>query len=469
MCLPCVCIHIFLIEEDTDTIFDSLKAILFLGNIAFVENNDADGGCSVSGDSEYYLNEASRLLGYTPLELSTSLTIRTIHVRGEVTIVPLSVDKANDTRNAFSKEIYGRLFAQIVAQANLSLAFAENEDTRRENAQKGKHSKRRMSIDGQHVLSIGLLDIFGFEIFTSNSFEQLCINYGNEKLQQYFLHYVLKKEQETYESEGIEVEKVVPIDNEDVLHLLESKPTGLFSLLDEELRLPQGSDVGFLKKVEKEHKGKSRFHRDFRMAADHFEIHHFAGKVQYSSDCFLEKNKDKVYDHLEVLLVESQRDSFKRIMLNHATSPPSTAAAGSSSHGNKNSGGGKGKSDTLASRFTGQLQDLVNVLHASEPHFVRCLKPNNAKSADIFDSEVVLRQLRYSGVLEVCANECSICILVIYIRAKCRQFKYERVDILPAEHWRTSTSYIDVSQIFPSRDYRACLITSCAAKKSCIN
>lgn len=208
----------------------------------------------------------------------------------------------------------------------------------------------------------------------------------------------MKKEQETYEAEGITVERVETLDNQDVLHLLESKPFGVFAILDEELKLPQGSDSGFIRKVEKEYKDKSsRFKRDFRMQNEQFEIHHFAGKVLYSASNFLDKNKDKMYDHLEALLMSSNINRFKEMMhLAGADILPST------SHSDKKSGVKHQRQlDTLASRFTGQLHQLINVLQESEPHFVRCIKPNNNKNPITFDTDLVLRQLRYSGVLEV--------------------------------------------------------------------
>jgi myosin heavy subunit len=231
-------------------IFNALKAILHMGNISF-EAAASGEGSHIEAAAETSLQQAAWLLGFSESALSGALLNRTLSVRGEVMVVPLNPAQAVDTRNAFSKEVYGRLFAQIVQQANKSLSFSASGASRSKIKEK--------------IVSIGLLDIFGFEIFVSNSFEQLCINYGNEKLQQYFINYVLKKEQETYEAEGIDVDKIETIDNEDILQFLEAKKTGLFALLDEELRLPRGSDSGFLKKVEKEHKEKTlRFRQDFR-------------------------------------------------------------------------------------------------------------------------------------------------------------------------------------------------------------
>lgn len=154
-----------------------------------------------------------------------------------------------------------------------------------------------------------------FLVFRCNSFEQLCINFANEKLQQYFLQFVLKKEQEIYDSEGVDVPKVIPRDNEDVLLLCEARGTGIFACLDEEVKIPRGTDAGFLNKIEGHHNKKtaeSRFFRDVKMAKTQFEIRHFAGVVRYESVGFLDKNKDKLYDHLEDLLSEAENPHFRR-------------------------------------------------------------------------------------------------------------------------------------------------------------
>jgi myosin heavy subunit len=172
------------------------------------------------------------------------------------------------------------------------------------------------------------------------------------------------------------------------------------------LKLPQGSDAGFIRKVEKEYKEKSsRFKRDFRMKNEQFEIHHFAGKVLYNATNFLDKNKDKVYEHLEALLTSSRSVRFNEMMQAGGDIIPSTISTGA---GGKSSGKHQRQVDTLASRFTGQLHQLITVLQESEPHFVRCIKPNNLKNPISFDTDLVLRQLRYSGVLEV--SSCSLCL-----------------------------------------------------------
>jgi myosin heavy subunit len=155
-------------------IFDALKAILYLGNLLFEEGQSSSGSCSIiSADTSHCLTSAADLLGFDENELIQALTTRTIHARGETMIKPLSIEQAQDTKNAFVKEIYGRLFSCIVTFANKSLAFSTSDHLNSENDQRAKSGKRRLSMQGGVILSIGLLDIFGFEIFTSNSFEQL--------------------------------------------------------------------------------------------------------------------------------------------------------------------------------------------------------------------------------------------------------------------------------------------------------
>lgn len=345
------------------------------------------------GDSRMALSEASSLLRMDLPSLEAALTQRTLSVRGERMHVPNSESAATDDRNALCKEVYGRLFCQIVEQANESLSISSSTDV--------ASSPVKCGTDN---LSIGLLDIFGFEIFVENSFEQLCINYANEKLQQYFIEFVLKKEQDVYDAEGIVFDRVTPMDNLDVLSMIESRQGGIFVLLDEELKVPKGSDLSFLKKVETQQTAKSsgRFRRDFRGPQELFEIKHFAGTVTYTVTNFMEKNRDKMHEHLEELLQSSASSLFRDTMLAHrpggAGSPaPLTSPKGKSS--NQTSG-------TIVSRFSKQLLDLMGLLGASQPHFVKCVKPNNSKSADLVDTDLVLRQLRYSGVLEVrgCRN-----------------------------------------------------------------
>eukprot|EP01031_Cornospumella_fuschlensis_P029410 gene29410-35499_t len=381
---------------DTQTLFSCLKAILLLGNIVFAEQaptNNIGYKASVIGNEFLPLvHNICSLFDLQEEEMCRSLTGRTMTLRGETTRIEFDIPQAQNAINALCKEIYGRLFSFIVYQANTSLQgdeFRSLGSLEAEDSRKGEG------------LSIGVLDIFGFEKFKLNSFEQLCINYANEKLHQYFITYVLKKEKDLYEAEGIESSFVTPIDNTDVLQLLEAKANGLFARLDDEVKLPKASDETFLKKLEGDHNNKQnpnrRFIREVKMAALQFEIRHFAGQIRYDCAGFLEKNRDKLYEHLEALLASSGNARFREFMTtdwSKADTEAGKAEAATSSLSSKNA------STTIATRFQNQLGSLMEVLDHSQPQFIKCIKPNNTKEPLEYEEELVLTQLRYSGVLE---------------------------------------------------------------------
>ena len=382
---------------DQWAVFDTLKAIVSLGNVIFdVDNGGTD--CHIKGESADILLAVAKLIGVEAQRLQMCLTIRTITVRGETMNVALDCSQAVQTRNAFAKEIYGRVFSHIVRKINMALQPSD---------QSASTSITRRPSD----LCIGLLDIFGFEIFERNSFEQLCINYANEKLQQYFLAYVIKKEQEVYTSEELNIVQVVPRDNEDVLRLLEGKPAGLLPRLDEEVKL-SGNDASYLRKIDRDHNTKAdskskdtadenrRFNRTIKTKPGHFEIRHFAGLVLYDSDGFVEKNKDKLHDHLESLIQEFSNEAIKKMLQEPKKLNVETSAKTVRRGSTMGAGSGSSDSPTLSARFQHQLHDLMSILSNSSAHFVRCIKPNNTKQADTLRPSLVLQQLRYSGVLE---------------------------------------------------------------------
>ncbi len=374
-----------LTDNDKDIIFGALKAILLLGNICFHEETFADGtGADIGTDYSGLLSGAAQILGLDYSMLRSRLISRSLTIRSETTQIKFLPVEAQDALNALCKEIYGRIFSYIVYQANKSLMPS----TSTTNSVESSPAK----------LSIGLLDIFGFEKFKSNSFEQLCINYANEKLHQYFISFVLKKEQELYIFEEVPFANVVPIDNSDVLSLFEHKQIGIFSRLDDEIKLPKCSDESFLKKVENDHNTKDptrRFVKDVKMPGMQFEIKHFAGTIRYDAIGFLEKNKDKLYDHLEEMLGKSCIPKFREIITTDWEAylacsssdeiPPVVQSVSTAS---------------ITTRFQGQLQRLVDILDHSQPHFIKCIKPNNNKQERVIEKDVVLQQLRYSGVLE---------------------------------------------------------------------
>jgi len=355
----------------------TVKGILFLGNTLFEDfSSDLGDGSRVTAYSKTYLAKAADCFGLDAVELQKALTVRSILVHGEKIDVLLTPKQAVDARNALAKEVYELLFKFLVAWSNVSLMPVEGVPA------------PGSANEGEAV--IGLLDIFGFEIFELNSLEQLSINFANEKLQQYFLDFVLKREQQTYEDEGVFVEKIEPLDNAEVLHLIEAPRVGIFHRLNDELKIPKPSDLNFLRMIVADYKiqhgaaaaeGKvPLLHTAVKMPATCFEILHFAGTVRYDCTNFVEKNKDKLYEHLADLLSTTTSEAFKKIL--QPLSEP------------------KGKNTTLLTNFQEQLGNLMHTLQISEPHFVRCVKSNNTKSPGVLDAAMTLEQLRYSGVLE---------------------------------------------------------------------
>ena len=264
---------------------------------------------------------------------------------------------------------------------------------------------------------IGVLDIFGFEIFEKNSFEQLCINFANEKLQQHFNAHTFKLEEEVYKAEKIKYSHVEFIDNQVVLDLIESRPNGLISTLDEEIIMPKATDSTFKEKMDQKHGGNKnpRYKQNLR-APNKFTVVHYAGDVEYQTDGFLDKNKDILYEGLLELMSCSSVD-FIASLFNEELK----LTQGGGDSGARGGGGGRGgrggarggasaggggasasRKVSLGSQFKGQLASLMDTLNSTNPHYIRCVKPNETKqpSRHAFTGMNVLRQLRYAGVFE---------------------------------------------------------------------
>ena len=374
-----------------------------------------DVAAALSEESIDLLMDVSDLLGVPMNQLRSCLLEKTLTIRSEVTTIPLDLNDAQDNRNALAKEIYARLFSQIVAQANQSLTSSFLHTTsssghhhhhhHHHHQLETKNSPVAVAAAGDDMV-IGLLDIFGFEKFKSNSFEQLCINYANEKLQQYFISYVFKHEQQLYVTEGIPEQHhpIIPIDlidNITIIQLLEGRPQGMFSRLDDELKLPKSSDENFLRKVDMDHNAKQQqqqqstssstgggvtsrsscFMKEPKMPKLQFEVRHFAGVIRYDAKGFLEKNRDKLNDELEGLLSSSMKSRFREIMITHGgvVGDNDTARQGIGNRGAAGSSSSSNNSRTLSSKFQSQLSALIGVLELSQPHFIKCIKTNNMK------------------------------------------------------------------------------------------
>ncbi|KAM7085090.1 unconventional myosin-VIIa isoform 3-T3 [Molossus nigricans] len=342
-----------------------LASILHLGNLQYeartFENLDA---CEVLFSPS--LATAASLLEVNPPDLMNCLTSRTLITRGETVSTPLSREQALDVRDAFVKGIYGRLFVWIVDKINAAIYKPPSQDV--------KNSRR----------SIGLLDIFGFENFAVNSFEQLCINFANEHLQQFFVRHVFKLEQEEYDLESIDWLHIEFTDNQEALDMIANKPMNIISLIDEESKFPKGTDTTMLHKLNSQHKLNSNYIPPKNNHETQFGINHFAGVVYYESQGFLEKNRDTLHGDI-IQLVHSSRNKFIKQIFQ------ADVAMGAET---------RKRSPTLSSQFKRSLELLMRTLGACQPFFVRCIKPNEFKKPMLFDRHLCVRQLRYSGMME---------------------------------------------------------------------
>ncbi|XP_073938581.1 unconventional myosin-VIIa isoform X2 [Castor canadensis] len=342
-----------------------LAAILHMGNLQYeartFENLDA---CEVLFSPS--LATAASLLEVNPPDLMSCLTSRTLITRGETVSTPLSREQALDVRDAFVKGIYGRLFVWIVDKINAAIYKPPSQEV--------KNTRR----------SIGLLDIFGFENFAVNSFEQLCINFANEHLQQFFVRHVFKLEQEEYNLESIDWLHIEFTDNQDALDMIANRPMNIISLIDEESKFPKGTDATMLHKLNSQHKVNPNYVPPKNSHETQFGIIHFAGVVYYETQGFLEKNRDTLHGDI-IQLVHSSRNKFIKQIFQ------ADVAMGAET---------RKRSPTLSSQFKRSLELLMRTLGACQPFFVRCIKPNEFKKPMLFDRHLCVRQLRYSGMME---------------------------------------------------------------------
>ncbi|OQU85818.1 hypothetical protein SORBI_3004G317300 [Sorghum bicolor] len=347
-------------REDQDAIFRTLAAILHLGNIEFAPGKDTDSSKIKDSTSNFHLQTAAKLFMCDSDLLVSTLCSRSIHTREGIIVKALDCAAAAANRDALAKTVYARLFDWLVENINKSIG---------------------QDVDSK--VQIGVLDIYGFESFKNNSFEQFCINFANEKLQQHFNEHVFKMEQEEYKSEEINWSYIEFIDNQDVLDLIEKKPIGIIALLDEACMFPKSTHETFATKMFRNFSSHPRLEKT-KFSETDFTISHYAGKVTYQTDSFLEKNRDYIVaEHCNLL--SSSRCPFVSGLF---TSLPEESIRSSY------------KFSSVASRFKLQLQALMETLNSTEPHYVRCVKPNSANRPQLFENQSVLHQLRCGGVLE---------------------------------------------------------------------
>ncbi|MBA0671781.1 hypothetical protein Goklo_023993, partial [Gossypium klotzschianum] len=359
-------------DEEQESIFRVVAAILHLGNINFAKGKEIDSSVVKDEKSRFHLNMTAELLRYLSLtfpysqrSLEDALIKRVMVTPEEIITRSLDPENAVASRDALAKT------------------------------------------DPNSKSIIGVLDIYGFESFKCNSFEQFCINFTNEKLQQHFNQHVFKMEQEEYTKEEINWSYIEFVDNQDVLDLIEKKPGGIIALLDEawyaalvnnswfkmiliyDSMFPKSTHETFAQKLYQTFKNNKRFIKP-KLSRTDFTISHYAGEVTYQANQFLDKNKDYVVAEHQALLTASEC-SFVRSLF-----PPLPEESSKSS-----------KFSSIGSRFKLQLQSLMETLSATEPHYIRCVKPNNVLKPAIFENFNVIQQLRCGGVLEAIRISCA--------------------------------------------------------------
>uniref|UniRef100_A0A8C4M899 Myosin heavy chain 3 n=1 Tax=Equus asinus asinus TaxID=83772 RepID=A0A8C4M899_EQUAS len=357
--------------EEKSGLYKLTGAVMHYGNMKFKQKQREE---QAEPDGTEVADKTAYLMGLNSSDLLKALCFPRVKVGNEYVTKGQTVDQVHHAVNALSKSVYEKLFLWMVTRINQQL------DTK---------------LPRQHF--IGVLDIAGFEIFEYNSLEQLCINFTNEKLQQFFNHHMFVLEQEEYKKEGIEWSFIdFGMDLAACIELIE-KPMGIFSILEEECMFPKATDTSFKNKLYDQHLGKSSNFQKPKVvkgrAEAHFSLIHYAGTVDYSVSGWLEKNKDPLNETVVGLYQKSSNR-----LLAHLYATFATADADS---GKKKVAKKKGSSfQTVSALFRENLNKLMSNLRTTHPHFVRCIIPNETKTPGAMEHSLVLHQLRCNGVLE---------------------------------------------------------------------
>ncbi|RHY38754.1 hypothetical protein DYB38_004890 [Aphanomyces astaci] len=400
-----------ILADEQRSIYGIVAALLHLGNVAL--DGETCGAsnmehASIRPDSLHHLDTAAALLGVSSVELTCALVTRHVTTTKDKIMVKLSSGQATEAKQSLTQSLFGGLFEWIVARLSSVI----------------RH-------DAESANSIGILDIFGFENLVMNGFEQLCINYANERLQAQFNDLVFAKEQRMYQAEGIEWKYIDYPDNAPCLRLLEDKPTGIWSLLDEEGMLPKGSNEGWIAKLYSQYLDEAAttlmiaddkqpplsrrqscpeqrkvsaagklplFASSSQRAECQFVIGHFAGRVVYDKDMYVQKNQDA----LPVEALELCRSSSNAIVQGLLL-PPSQSQLKQGGRTRKSPPTRQAsslRSASVSSQFKGQLDDLLQVVGRTQARYIRCIKPNDVSTPRTVNKARVVQQLRSGGVLE---------------------------------------------------------------------
>ncbi|XP_070074731.1 myosin heavy chain, muscle isoform X14 [Drosophila takahashii] len=360
-------------KQEKEDVYRITAAVMHMGGMKFKQRGREE---QAEQDGEEEGGRVSKLFGCDTAELYKNLLKPRIKVGNEFVTQGRNVQQVTNSIGALCKGVFDRLFKWLVKKCNETL------DTQ----QKRQHF-------------IGVLDIAGFEIFDYNGFEQLCINFTNEKLQQFFNHHMFVLEQEEYKREGIDWAFIdFGMDLLACIDLIE-KPMGILSILEEESMFPKATDQTFSEKLTNTHLGKSAPFQKPKppkpgQQAAHFAIGHYAGCVSYNITGWLEKNKDPLNDTVVDQFKKSQNKLLIEIFADHA----------GQSGGGEQAKGGRGKKGggfaTVSSAYKEQLNSLMTTLRSTQPHFVRCIIPNEMKQPGVVDAHLVMHQLTCNGVLE---------------------------------------------------------------------
>ncbi|KYQ91225.1 myosin-5b [Tieghemostelium lacteum] len=408
-------------QDEQDNLFRVLSAVLLLGNITF-ENKQGSEDSSQVVDSEP-LAQVAELLGCPQDELEKTFLLRKVVSGKEVLFLGNHKERAENARDSLAMYLYGMLFEWLVMKINSSMSIDQTNST------PGVKSNQKSKS------FIGVLDIYGFESFDQNGLNQFCINYANEKLQQLFNQHVFKEEQQEYIKEKIDWSYIDFNDNQDTLDLIEKKPICIITLLDEETMFPKATSQSLANKFISKLSSHSKFEKP-RFSNTAFTINHYAGKVTYDTDQFLEKNKDFIIPEQIALLHKSSVPYIKLILsVPLLTMKQPSGGSSSANSGSSSSSSSSMKFTSVVSQFSTSLSGLMKTISQTTPHYIRCIKPNPDKMPEVFNKTDVINQLRCGGIME----SVRICTAGFPTRKSIQEF-YHRYKILAPKSMQLARS-----------------------------
>mmetsp|Transcript_19374 Transcript_19374/g.28663 ORF Transcript_19374/g.28663 Transcript_19374/m.28663 type:complete len:1499 (+) Transcript_19374:129-4625(+) len=386
-------------DEESESVFKCTAAILHCGNMdfenKFTSKNDEPRG-EILEKTKSFANATAELWEVEIEDLLSAMTKRSVKAGREWFTMYLDANKCRHGRDALCKSVFSNMFDWLVAKINDTID-KQRKSQRATSSHKAKSfnwdddSYDSGPVNNQSNMFIGLLDIFGFESFEHNYYEQFLINYANEKLQQQFNYFVFEMEQEEYKKEKIRWDFIEFPDNKDSIELIENKPAGILCLLDDQCIAPRATDQSLANNLYRFLDKHPRFKSGHDLRVDFkFMVHHYAGDITYETEGFLEKNRDSLHSE-GIKLINSSSSEFIRELVTEDATPTATQGSHTPKH-TKNS-------NTVGAQFRTQLNSLLTVIEDTHPHYVRCLKPNDKNIKSCFDVTRITSQLANGGVL----------------------------------------------------------------------